>query len=216
MRDKESGFGRNLLQTVSMRELYENVYPGKKPVIDGLLFGGTYLFVGAPKIGKSFLMAQIAYHVSTGMPLWDFPVHRGTVLYLALEDDFSRLQERMYRMFGTESAENLHFSIASIRLNEGLDEQLADFIEQYPDTKLIIIDTLQRMQIVRLALVLQRADRRRGLHPRPTEGEAFRGLPAGQHGLLSGHDGPGEPAHDRADERPGRRGAALLPRSRDR
>ena len=80
MRDKENGFGRNLLQTVSMRELYENVYPGKKLVIDGLLFGGTYLFVGAPKIGKSFLMAQIAYHVSTGMPLWDFPVHKGTVL----------------------------------------------------------------------------------------------------------------------------------------
>ena len=146
MRDKESGFGRNLLQTVSMRELYENVYPGKTPVIDGLLFGGTYLFVGAPKIGKSFLMAQIAYHVSTGMPLWDFPVHKGTVLYLALEDDFSRLQERMYRMFGTESAENLHFSIASVKLNEGLDEQLADFIEQHPDTKLIIIDTLQRVR----------------------------------------------------------------------
>lgn len=146
MRDKENGFGRNLLQTVSMRELYENVYPGKTPVIDGLLFGGTYLFVGAPKIGKSFLMAQIAYHVSTGMPLWDFPVHKGTVLYLALEDDFSRLQERMYRMFGTESAENLHFSIASVKLNEGLDEQLADFIEQHPDTKLIIIDTLQRVR----------------------------------------------------------------------
>ena len=146
MRDKESGFGRNPLQTVSMSELYENVYPGKMPVIDGLLYGGTYLFVGAPKIGKSFLMAQNAYHVSTGMPLWDFPVHKGTVLYLAMEDDFSRLQERMYRMFGTESAENLHFSIASVRLNEGLDEQLADFIEQYPDTKLIIIDTLQRVR----------------------------------------------------------------------
>ena len=146
MRDKEIGFGRNPLQTVSMSELYENVYPGKTPVIDGLLYGGTYLFVGAPKIGKSFLMAQIAYQVSTGMPLWDFPAHKGTVLYLALEDDFSRLQERMYRMFGTESAENLHFSIASVRLNEGLDEQLADFIEQHPDTKLIIIDTLQRVR----------------------------------------------------------------------
>jgi len=129
-----------------MSELYENVYPGKTPIIDGLIYGGTYLFVGAPKIGKSFLMAQIAYHVSTGAPLWGFPVRRGTVLYLALEDDFSRLQERMYRMFGTESAENLHFSIASVKLNEGLDEQLADFAKQHPDTKLIIIDTLQRVR----------------------------------------------------------------------
>ncbi|WP_301545643.1 AAA family ATPase, partial [Ruminococcus bicirculans (ex Wegman et al. 2014)] len=54
------------------------------------------LFVGSPKIGKSFFMAQLAYHVSTGTPLWDYPVKKGTVLYLALEDDYRRLQERMY------------------------------------------------------------------------------------------------------------------------
>lgn len=54
------------LKTVSMSELYENVYQSRPPIIDGLLYPGTYLFVGAPKLGKSFLMAQLAYHVSTG------------------------------------------------------------------------------------------------------------------------------------------------------
>ena len=146
MQENETNFGRNQLRTISMSELYEHIYPGKTPIIDGMLYGGTYLFVGSPKIWKSFLMAQIAYHVSTGAPLWGFPVRRGTVLYLALEDDFSRLQERMYRMFGTESTENLHFSIASVKLNEGLNEQLADFAKQHPDKKLIIIDTLQRVR----------------------------------------------------------------------
>ena len=68
-----------------MNELYENVYQSRPPVIDGLLYPGTYLFAGAPKVGKSFLMAQLAYHVSMGLPLWDYPVHKGTVLYLALE-----------------------------------------------------------------------------------------------------------------------------------
>ena len=58
------------LHTVSMSELYENVYQSRPPVIDGLLYSGTYLFVGAPKVGKSFFMAQLAYHVSTGIPLW--------------------------------------------------------------------------------------------------------------------------------------------------
>lgn len=58
------------LHTVSMSELYENVYQSRPPVIDGLLHAGTYLFVGAPKVGKSFFMAQLAYHVSTGLPLW--------------------------------------------------------------------------------------------------------------------------------------------------
>ena len=82
------------LPTMTMSQLYDTVYESRVPIIDGLLYPGTYLFVGAPKVGKSFLMAQIAYHVSTGQPLWNYPVHAGTVLYLALEDDYRRLQER--------------------------------------------------------------------------------------------------------------------------
>ena len=56
----------DFMQTVSMPELYEMVYPGKPPIIEHFLYPGTYLFVGAPKVGKSFMMAQIAYHVSSG------------------------------------------------------------------------------------------------------------------------------------------------------
>lgn len=44
--------------TVSMLELYDTAYPPKAVLIDSLLYAGTYLFVGAPKIGKSFFMAQ--------------------------------------------------------------------------------------------------------------------------------------------------------------
>lgn len=72
------------LNTVSMSELYDTVYPPRKPIVDGLLYGGTYLFVGAPKVGKSFFMGQLAYHVAMGLPLWEYKVHQGTVLYLAL------------------------------------------------------------------------------------------------------------------------------------
>lgn len=80
-----------------MNDLYENVYQSRPPVIDGLLYTGAYLFVGAPKVGKSFLMAQLAYHVNTGLPLCGYPVRQGTVLYLALEDDHRRLQERLLK-----------------------------------------------------------------------------------------------------------------------
>ena len=87
------------LETVSMMELYDTAYPPKLPIVDGLLYNGTYLFVGSPKIGKSFFMAQIGYHISKGLPLWGFPVRQGTVLYLALEDDYARLQKRLSQMF---------------------------------------------------------------------------------------------------------------------
>ena len=134
------------LHTVSMNDLYQNIYQSRPPVIDGLLYPGTYLFAGAPKVGKSFLMAQLAYHVSTGLPLWDYPVHKGTVLYLALEDDHRRLQERLYRMFGMEATTDLLFAIHAKQVGVGLEEQLKRFVQEHPDTKLIIIDTLQKIR----------------------------------------------------------------------
>lgn len=136
------------MKTVTMQELYQDIYSKKPPVIEGLLYQGTYLFVGSPKIGKSFFMAQLAYHVSTGTPLWDYPVKKGMVLYLALEDDYRRLQERMYRMFGTDSTENLYFSVSSKPLGNGLTDQLSSFIREHPDTTLVIIDTLQKIREV--------------------------------------------------------------------
>lgn len=134
------------MRTFSMSDLYENVYDSRPPIVDGLLYSGTYLFVGAPKVGKSFFMAQLAYHVSMGIKLWDYEVKKGTVLYLALEDTEKRLQERLFRMFGTDSAENLHFTIWAKQLGSGLDEQLQRFVNEHPDTKLIIIDTLQKVR----------------------------------------------------------------------
>lgn len=80
------------LKTISMTELYDTVYPPRRPIVDNLLYSGTYLFVGAPKIGKSFFMGQLAYTVATGLPLWEYEVHQGTVLYLALEDDYGNEQ----------------------------------------------------------------------------------------------------------------------------
>ena len=136
------------LKTISMSELYDTVYESKPPLIDGLLYPGTYIFAGSPKLGKSFLMAQLAYHISTGTSLWNYTVRKGTVLYLALEDDYRRLQERLYRMFGTESTENLYFSVSAGQLGRGLDEQLTRFVAEHSDTKLIIIDTLQKVREV--------------------------------------------------------------------
>ena len=68
------------------------------------------------------------------------------MLYLALEDDYRRLQERSYRMFGTAENESLFFSVSAGQLGSGLDEQLTNFLQEHPDTSLIIIDTLQKVR----------------------------------------------------------------------
>ena len=134
------------LNTFSMNDLYDQVFTGRQPIIEGLLYSGTYLLAGAPKIGKSFLVAQFAYHVSTGKTLWEYPVRQGGVLYLALEDDKQRLQERMSRMFGVEGTDNLNFAIGSGQVGDGLDVQLENYLHEHPDTRLIIIDTLQKVR----------------------------------------------------------------------
>lgn len=136
------------LHTVSLTELYDTVFQPRARVIDGLLCSGAYLFAGAPKVGKSFFMAQLGYHVSGGIPLWEYPVHKGTVLYLALEDDYARLQKRLSRMFGMDSIDDFHFATHAKNVNEGLDGQLKKFVSEHPDTRLVIIDTLQKVREV--------------------------------------------------------------------
>ena len=136
------------LHTISMTELYQTAYQSRPPIIDGLLYAGAYILAGAPKIGKSFLVAQIAHHVSTGQELWGYKVHQGTVLYLALEDDESRLQRRMFRMFGVEGTSSLHFATNAKMIGSGLNEQMEKFIREHSDTKLIIVDTLQKVREV--------------------------------------------------------------------
>ena len=134
------------LHTMTLNELYETTYSSRPPIIGGLLYPGTYLLAGAPKVGKSFLVAQLAFHISTGQPLWGFPVQKSAVLYLALEDDYRRLQDRMFRMFGVESTEHLHFATCAKQVGSGLEEQLEMFLREHPDTRLIIIDTLQKVR----------------------------------------------------------------------
>lgn len=134
------------LNAISVTELYDCCFKSRPPIIEGLLSAGTYLFVGAPKVGKSFLMAQLGYHVSNGLSLWGFSVHRCPVLYLALEDTYPRLQKRLMRMFGIMESDNLYISTIAKILAKGLEQQLEWFLGRHPKTGLIIIDTLQKVR----------------------------------------------------------------------
>ena len=133
------------LQTVNADTLlYE---PLEKPsfVVDGLIPTGLILFCGSQKIGKSWLMLKLCLCVSQGIPLWDMPTREGDVLYLCLEDTFCRIQDRLFRLTD-EASERLHFAVASDKLSDGLIVQLEDYLKEYPDSRLIVIDTLQKVR----------------------------------------------------------------------
>lgn len=124
--------------------LYE---PLEKPqfVVDGLIPTGLILFCGAQKIGKSWLMLKLCLCVSQGLPLWEMPTTQGDVLYLCLEDTFSRIQDRLFQVTD-EASGRLHFAVASCKLTDGLTVQLEDYLKDYPNSKMIVIDTLQKVR----------------------------------------------------------------------
>ena len=126
----------NLLYTT----LSENEF-----IVDEILPVGLHIFCGAPKVGKSWLMLDLCIKVSKGEEIWNLKTNKCDVLYLALEDTYSRLQKRLFKLTD-EIDSNFHIAIESNKITNGLVMQLESAIKQYPNTRLVVIDTLQKVR----------------------------------------------------------------------
>lgn len=82
-----------------------------------------------------------------GQPFLEFKTYKNDCLYLALEDSYNRLQKRLKKVLHTQNIpDNFHLAINCEPLNEGLLEELENYLKKYPKVKLIIIDTLQKIR----------------------------------------------------------------------
>jgi DNA-binding transcriptional ArsR family regulator len=124
----------------------------KEPVwaIPGVVPEGVTLFCGKPKVGKSWLALNLGVAVASGgKALGDILVKPGRVLYLALEDPLRRLQGRLSTVLqGASPPENLHLFTSWPMFDasqKGLDH-LKAWMDEHPDTRLIIIDTLAKVR----------------------------------------------------------------------
>lgn len=121
--------------------------PPVKFLIEGVLPDGTGLLSAASKIGKSWMVLDIGLSLAAGEPFLGHKCNQCGVLYLALEDSLHRLQNRMNKILGDKPApEQFYFATEAPRLDNGLLDTLDDHLKKYPDTKLIIIDTLQKIR----------------------------------------------------------------------
>ncbi len=125
--------------------LMNTVLPPIRFVISQLLPQGLHVLAGAPKVGKSWLSLWLCLQVAKGEPAWEFPTTQGDVLYLCLEDSYSRIQNRLLDITD-DAPPNLFFATMSERLHSGLEQQIERFLAAHPDTVLIVIDTLQRIR----------------------------------------------------------------------
>ena len=133
------------LETITAEDLQNRTYEPTHFLVDELIPEGLHILAGAPKIGKSWLALWLCLCVSQGQPLWNFAVTQGEVLYLSLEDSFQRIQTRLFDL--TEDAPpTLHFAIMADTLKHGLEQQIEQFLTEHPTTKLVVIDTLQRVR----------------------------------------------------------------------
>jgi AAA domain len=124
-------------------------FPDPKWAVEGLLPEGATILAAKPKQGKSWLALNIALAVAEGgIALGKIATEAGDVLYLALEDVPRRLQGRLKMMLseGQTGPSRLHFCTTWPRLEEGGTDYLSQWLENHPDARLIVIDTLARIR----------------------------------------------------------------------
>lgn len=120
--------------------------PATPFAVEKILPCGLTILAAPPKTGKSWLCLALADAVASGSTFWGYNVTAGSVLYMALEDSKARLQKRL-RAIGSRMTENLHMVVRNtMTLDTGLINQLSSWIMEHPDTRLIILDTLQRVK----------------------------------------------------------------------
>ena len=133
------------LETINAEDLQNRTYEPTPFLVDELIPEGLHILAGAPKIGKSWLALWLCLCVAQGQALWNFATTQGEALYLSLEDSFQRIQMRLFDL--TEDAPpTLHFAIMADTLKHGLEQQIGQFLTDHPATKLVVIDTLQRVR----------------------------------------------------------------------
>lgn len=114
---------------------------------------GVTVLAGRPKMGKSYLALNLALSVSMGgLFVSNFQMdHPGDVLYLALEDNASRMWGRVQALLGGEGKppDNVWLAYSAPTLDEGvLVQEIEDWINlpEVVAPRLIVIDIFRLVQ----------------------------------------------------------------------
>lgn len=115
--------------------------------VSGLITQGLTLLVSPPKYGKSWMAWDLSISISTGRHFMGRETQQAGVLYAALEDGQRRLQNRAKKLLdGANPPPGCYLTTHLCTLDNGLIDQLEDFMHKHSDVRVIILDTFQKVR----------------------------------------------------------------------
>lgn len=112
-----------------------------------LLCEGTCILSAKPKCGKSWLALALCIAVANGEEFLGYKTRKCRTLYLDLESDDSIRKKRLTKaIVGHEIPDNFDFIGTAYTLDTGLLSQIENYLKDYPDTGVIVIDVFEKVR----------------------------------------------------------------------
>jgi hypothetical protein len=135
-------------QIKNSAELMRRAFEPIRWLVPGMLPEGLMLLAARPKVGKSWFAAGLAIACATGGHFLGRPVTVGDVLYLALEDNDRRMQNRLTKLHAAGAGlEHLEYATEWPRGAEGANA-IHWWINTHPNARLVVIDVFTKLRAV--------------------------------------------------------------------
>lgn len=132
---------------ITGRELQLLELPPVEFLVDNILPMGLVLLGAPPKSCKSYMCMQMCLAICTGDNFLGFHTKKHGCLYMDLESNRKRPQDRQDQILqGDDAPLNLHIVTRSGPMGKGFEEEIRRMISQYPDIKLVIVDVFRKVR----------------------------------------------------------------------
>jgi len=120
----------------------------KKWIIPNLLPVGLTVLVSPVRSGKSWLATHVALAIASGgLVLHHIPVDQGSVLYLSLDDNKQRFEDRCACLTkGHPIPDALTLETEYSTIGCGAKERLREYLLGHSDARLIVVDSYRKIR----------------------------------------------------------------------
>lgn len=131
----------------SAEDLFNEKLEPTEWIVENMLPTGLAMLCAPSKFGKSWMVLQLCNCIASGNTFLNHKTKDCECLYYALEDSKARLQNRLGKMLKDKRpSSKVHMTIKSDTIANGLLDKIREELQTFPNIKLVIIDTLQKVR----------------------------------------------------------------------